>query len=258
MARRGFRWTSTGVASGANVNGVLQLWAEDQTSAQLIGNVPPYIFDENGRISTSSHAGAAITVPDSYSFGEMWELRWTFAETGNSQRQGIFMDVRTSAANSSTVRGMEITAQSSGDINVGTLSGGTFKAIPRGDSGTITNLFGVEAEISYNSSSWTGTTTLGAAIRGKVSLEDGGTNTAIYGVYIDGEPITGAVTATAIFGADTAANLTWTQAIDVSGAVLAETNSGKNVTLMTFTGANGTVYHLVHDTDSATAVSVTT
>lgn len=222
----------------------------------------PYVFgtgvNDTGRISTSSRNGAAITFPDAYSFGEAIELRYTFAETGNSQRQGIFMDVRTLASNSSTVRGMEVTAQSEGNINVGVLSGGSFKAIPRGTSGTITNLFGIEGEITFNSSSWAGTTTLGAAIRGKVSLDDGATNTAIYGVYIDGEPISGAVTATAIIGADTHANITWTYGIDISGCTLAETNSGKNVELIRFTGANGTVYRLVHDTDAATAVSVVT
>lgn len=226
------------------------------------GDGATYVFGagttDAGRIATRTRAGAAITVPDAYSFGEMIELRYTFAEAGNAQRQGIFMDVRTSAANSSTVRGMEVTAQSEGNINVGTLSGGTFKAIPRGESGTITNLFGLEAEISYNDTDWAGTTTLGAAYRGKVSLDNGGTNTAIYGVYIDGEPIEGGVTATAAFALKTSAGLTWKYAIDVLGSVLEETNSGKNVTLIRFTGANGTAYRLVHDTDSATAVSVVT
>jgi len=222
----------------------------------------PYVFglgeDDSGRISTGSRAGAALTFPDDYGFGEAWELRFTFAETGNSQRQGIFMDVRASADNSSTVRGMEVTAQSEGNIDVGVLSGGTFKAIPRGTSGTITNLFGVEGEITYNSSSWAGTTTLGAAVRGKVSLDNGGTNTEIYGMYVDGEPISGAVTATAIYGANTHANITWKYALDVLQCTLEETNSGKNVTLIRFTGANGTAYRLVHDTDSATAVAVVT
>ena len=240
--------------SGANP--VLGIYTEDPAVRV------PYNFglgvNDTGRISTSSRAGAAITFPDAYSFGEAIELRYTFAETGNSQRQGIFMDVRTSASNSSTVRGIEVSAQSEGNINVGVLSGGTFKAIPRGTSGTITNLFGVEGEITFNSSSWAGTTTLGAAIRGKISIEDGATNTAIYGVYIDGEPITGAATATAIFAADTHANITWKYGMDILGCTMEETNSGKNVTLIRFTGANGTAYRLVHDTDSATAVAVVT
>ena len=240
--------------SGANP--VLGIYTEDPAVRV------PYNFglgvNDTGRISTGTRNGSAITFPDAYSFGEAIELRYTFAETGNSQRQGIFMDVRTSASNSSTVRGIEVSAQSEGNINVGVLSGGTFKAIPRGTSGTITNLFGVEGEITFNSTSWAGTTTLGAAIRGKVSLDDGATNTAIYGVYIDGEPISGAVTATAIFAADTHANITWKYGMDILGCTMEETNSGKNVTLIRFTGANGTAYRLVHDTDTATAVAVVT
>lgn len=238
--------------------GVAALGIYTQDSAERV----PYVFGlgdtETGRISTSSRNGGSLTIPDAYSFGEMIELRYTFAETGNSQRQGIFMDVRTSAANSSTVRGMEVTAQSEGDINVGTLSGGTFKAIPRGASGTITNLFGIEAEITFNDSAFAGTVTLGAAIRGKVSLEDGATNTAIYGVYIDGEPITGAVVGTAIFGSDTHANLSWNYAIDVSGSVLVETDTATDVTLIRFTGADGNIYRVVHDTDAATVLAVVT
>src|SRR3990167_8757323 len=222
----------------------------------------PYVFGsgvtDSGRIAARTRAGAAIAVPDAYSFGEMWELRFTFAETGNSQRQGIFMDVRTSAANSATVRGMEVSAQSEGNINVGTLSGGTFKGIPRGTSGTITNLFGVEAEITFNDAAWAGTVTLGAAIRGKVSLDDGGTNTEIYGVYIDGEPISGAVVGTALFGSNTHANLSWNYAIDVSQSVLVETDTATDVTLIRFTGADGSVYRVVHDTDAATVLAVVT
>src|SRR5574342_403500 len=63
---------------------------------------------DSGRISTSTRPGAALTFPDAYSFGEAVELRYTFPETGNSQRQGLFMEVRGSAANSATIRGMEI------------------------------------------------------------------------------------------------------------------------------------------------------
>src|SRR3990167_7033616 len=158
MARRGFRWTSTGIASGANVNGVLELRAEDQTSAQLLGNVAPYVFDENGRISTSSHNGAALTIPDSYTFGEMWELRWTFAETGNSQRQGIFGNVRASAANTSTVRGIEWGAEQSGNIAIGVLEGANFWAGTRGASGDITNMYGLTGELKHNTA-YSGTIT---------------------------------------------------------------------------------------------------
>ena len=223
----------------------------------------PYVFglgvDDTGRISTGTRAGSAVTFPDAYGFGEAIELRFTFAETGNSQRQGIFMDVRTSAANSSTVRGMEIMAQQEGAVAVGVLSGGTFKAITRSaTTGDITNMFGIEAEISHNSAAYTGTVTLAAAVRAKVSLEDGVTYTEVYGVYVDGEPISGADVGTAIFGANTHANISWTAAIDVSGCVLVETDTGTAVSLIRFTGANGSVYRVVHDTDAATVLAVVT
>lgn len=242
------------VSNGANPEslGVFTLPPDPATP------LPAYAFGtgiETGRVSTETRAGSAITVPDAYSFGEMWELRYTFAETGNSQRQGIFMDVRTSAANSSTVRGVEVTAQSEGNINVGTLSGGTFKGIPRGTTGTITNLFGVEGEITFNDSAFTGTVTLGAAGRFKVSLEDGATYTAVYGVYVDGEAITGGDVGTALFAASTT-GLTWTSGIDIAGAELVETDTGTKVTLIRFQAADGAVYLVQHDTDAATVLSV--
>src|SRR3990167_5131487 len=74
----------------------------------------PYVFGlgdtDTGRLATGTRAGSALIFPDAYSFGEAIELRYTFAETGNSQRQGLFMEVRQNAANSATVRGAEITA----------------------------------------------------------------------------------------------------------------------------------------------------
>src|SRR3990167_6254398 len=102
--------------------GVAALGIYTQDPAERV----PYVFgigvDDTGRIATGTRAGSALTFPDAYGFGEAWELRFTFAETSNSQRQGIFMDVRTSAANSSTIRGCEFSAQQEGAVAVGTLS----------------------------------------------------------------------------------------------------------------------------------------
>ena len=50
----------------------------------------------------------------------------------------------------------------------------------------------------------------------------------------------------------------FTQLIDASAAVLAEYDTGTQVVLMKFKGANGTTYYLVHDTDAATVLSVAT
>lgn len=233
-----------------------------KNKATVLGNIilgDASTTNLRGRISTVTEAGSAITVPDTYTYGEAIELRYTFAETGNSQRQGLFMDIRTSAANSSTVRGCEVTAQQEGAIAVGVLSGGTFKAITRSaTTGNITNMYGLEAEITHNSSAYTGTITEAAVIRGKFSPEDGATYTKSSVFLADAEPVSGADVLDAYYRAKSHANVSATSALDVADAVLVETNSGKNVTLIRFTGANGSVYRLVHDTDAATAVSVVT
>lgn len=170
----------------------------------------------NKRWSTSTPAGAAITIPADHSYGEVFELRYTSA-LSNTQIQGIFLDMRTSVANSSTVRGMEMTAQSEGNINVGVLSGATFKSIPRGTSGTITSSFGVEGECSVNSSSWAGTITNTAAVRGKVSMEDGGTytNSSIFRGEL--ESITGAdVIGSILMAPASAGTVTATSVLDIN------------------------------------------
>ena len=243
------------VSNGANPEslGVFTLPPDPATP------LPAYAFGtgiETGRVSTETRAGSAITVPDAYSFGEMWELRYTFAETGNSQRQGIFMDVRTSAANSSTVRGFEISAQSEGNINVGTLSGGTTKAIPRGESGTITNLFGGEAEVTFNDSDWTGTVTTLAGHRTKVSMEDGGTytNSSVYLAEV--EAITGGETIGSYYRGKNNAGITATQLFDFTGCTLAVTDTDK-VTLMIFPNAAGTLTYMRYDTSDNALVFAT-
>src|SRR3990167_2948497 len=222
----------------------------------------PYVFGsgvtDSGRIATRTRAGAAIAVPDAYSFGEMWELRFTFAETGNSQRQGIFMDVRTSVANSSTIRGMEVSAQSEGNINVGGLTGAVFKAIPRGASGTMTTLYGVQGEVTFNDSAWAGTVTQQAGAYVKVSNEDGGTYTALdlstgnmkgnIGVLVHNEYITGTVkmdAALAVKATNTTSD-SFNAVIDSTGARTTQSDTDK-VLLWKFLADNGTVTFMRYD-----------
>ena len=220
----------------------------------------PYVWDQdlilNSRIATgTSLGGSAVVISSGYSFGEAWELRFTSAKS-NAQFQGIFLEVRTSVANTSTIRGMEVHAAQEGAVAVGTLEGGNFQAITRSTTtGNITNFFGLTGEITHNSNAYTGTITLAAAVRGKVSLEDGATYTEVYGFYVDGEPISGADVGTALFGANTHANLTWTYAIDISGSTIEDSGTNE-ITLMRFTGSDGSIYRLVHDTDAATVVAV--
>src|SRR3990167_4467450 len=167
---------SGGWIRALNANPTLGIFTEDPASRV------PYNFglgvNDTGRISTVTRAGSAITFPDAYSFGEAIELRYTFAETGNNSRQGLFMEVRQNAANSATVRGMEITASQCGAVDIGTLEGANIRAVPRSSStGNITNLYGLTGEVTFNSACYTGTITEAAAIRGKFSVEDGATYT---------------------------------------------------------------------------------
>src|SRR3990167_5362448 len=143
----------------------------------------PYVFglgdDDTGRISTSTRAGAALTFPDAYGFCEAIELRYTFAETGNETRRGIFLEVRQAVANSATLAGMEVTARQAGAVAIGTLEGINGKAnIASPSTGNISAAFGVTGEIVINSSAYTGTITFQAGVRSKVSVEDGSTLTA--------------------------------------------------------------------------------
>ena len=229
----------------------------------------PYHFglgvNDSGRLSTSTRNGALVTFPDAYSFGEAIELRFAFDETGNSQRQGIFMDVRTNAANTSTVRGIEITAQSVGDISVGSLGGARFAAIPRGESGTITHSYGVAAECSLNDADWAGTITAQTGVYCKVSNDNGGTYTGLdlgagaltgnIGVLVHNEYINGTVKMDAAFAVK-ATNITtdsFNAIIDSTGARTTVSDTDK-VLLWKFLRSDGTAVFMRYDTsDNALA-----
>ena len=224
----------------------------------------PYHFglgvNDTGRLSTSTRAGAAIAFPAAYGFGEALELRYSSAKS-NSNFNGIYLRVDTSVANTVGVAGIDVDARRSvADIAVGTikaLSGIAYTGNLGADSGNITNLFGVNAEASVDGS-YTGTIALLAGLRVKVTTEDGMTLTKGYGVFIETDAATGGKTLTAALGVKSNSGVAYTALIDATDAVLVETDTGTVVRLITFTGANGTVYHLVHDTDSATVVAVGT
>ena len=232
----------------------------------------PYHFglgvNDTGRLSTSTRNGALITFPDAYSFGEAIELRFAFDETGNSQRQGIFMDVRTNAANSSTVRGIEITAQSVGNISIGVLAGAKFAAIPRGESGTITHSIGVAAECSLNDADWAGTITAQTGAYVKVSNDNGGTYTGLdlgagvltgnMGVLVHNEYINGTVKMDAAYAVK-ATNITsdsFNAVIDSTGARTTVANTDQ-VLLWKFLNDAGTAIFMRYDQSAGGLVFAT-
>jgi hypothetical protein len=84
--------------------------------------------------------------------------------------------------------------------------------------------------------------------------------TLTYGIRIrndDRSGVSGAV-GSAINITSHASSGGFTRLINAEGAVLTEYDSGTKVCLMSFQGANGVTYYLLHDTDAATAVSVNT
>ena len=174
-----------------------------------------------GRLSTVTEAGSALAIPSTYTYGEAIELRYTSSKS-NAQFQGMFLEVRTAVANTSTIRGFEVTAAQEGAVAVGTLEGGSGKAITRSaTTGNITNMFGLTGETTHNSDAYTGTVTNLAAVRGKVSLEDGATYTNSSVFLAETEPITGAETIGSILRVDSHANITVTQVFDLDDVVSA-------------------------------------
>src|SRR3990167_9388984 len=76
------------------------------------------------RISTKTLAGAAETIPSTYAYGEAIELRYSSAKV-DTQFQGLFLQVDTSVANTSTIRAAEFTGRRAGGaaVAVGTIVG---------------------------------------------------------------------------------------------------------------------------------------
>ena len=223
----------------------------------------PYVFglgvNDTGRLSTGSRAGAAVVFPDDYGFGEAWELRFTFEDTGNSAKNGIYVNVRTTAANSSGIRGMEMGAEQSGAIAVGGLEGANFWAGTRSTStGNIGYVYGLTGETKHNSSDYTGTITDLAAVRGKVSFEDGATytNSAVFRAEV--EAASGGGNIGAIFATgDVTAGIGVSYIIDTS-TITPKAWSANRVVLWKFKDAGGTDRCLIYDSDAATSVLVDT
>jgi len=220
----------------------------------------------NERVSTKTAAGSAVSIPATYHFGEAWELRYTSALV-DTQFQGIFLDARTSVANTSTIRGMEVTAQSEGNINVGALTGIRAAAIPRGASGTITASYGVVAECTLNDATWAGTITAQAGVYVKVSNDNGGTYTALdmdgahegnVGVLIHNEYINGTVkmdAAIALKATNTSTD-SFNCLIDATGARTTVSDTDK-VLLFKFLRSDSTPVFCRYDTSDNVLVFAT-
>ena len=208
------------------------------------------ILAHPGRIVTSGLTGAALDIPSDYSFGEAIELRYT-SSLSNKQFQGIYCEVRTLVANTSTIRGAEFKAARDAAVAVGVLEGVNAAAFVRvNGGGNVTNVFGATGEVQV-ASGYTGTLTLVAGLRGKVQTEDGSTVTEGYGCLVENEFVTGGVVLTAAFGAKaTGAGIGFGVGIDLSGTKLTVHDTDQ-VTLIKFKNSSGTNVTMSYDVSTS-------
>lgn len=216
-----------------------------------------YIFGEDCvRVSTKTANGAAISIPSTNAWGEAWELRYTSA-LSNTQFQGLYLQVDTSVANTSTIRAFEAGSRRTAAVAVGTLQGAYITAYTNsGATGNITTLMGASIEAQMHSA-YTGTVTDMVGLQVKLQTEDGATITGGAGIRIVNEDITGGKRVTSAIDIDSTSAEKFRYGIDSTGAETVN-GSGNEVVLWAFKGANGTTYYLIHDTDAPTAVSVVT
>ena len=219
---------------------------------------------DTGRLSSGSRAGATVEFPDDYGFGEAWELRFRTADTGNGQFQGIYLQVRSDVANTSTIRGMEVEARQGAAVNLGGLTALHCAAnLASTSTGNVTTAIGLNAEVQMDDT-YTGTVTSLYGIRVKMQIEDGATITTGYGIYVETEAVTGAPTGSARLdavigvGTNPANGVGYFRYLIDAGGIELTNGSGNEVVLFKFVGANGTTYYVVHDTDAATALGVVT
>ena len=177
-----------------------------------------------------------------------------YVATGDSNDAWMRISGNNYAANDSNfiLRGL--------NVGVNNRSGGTMGrlenliSVQAKSGGTVTTLLG----LTVKSENY-GTTATEFGVMDIIAANEANTATLSYGIRIrnDDRSSQGAIQS-AINVASHASSGGFRELIDASGAVLTEYDSGTQVVLMKFQGANATTYYLVHDTDSATAVSVAT
>lgn len=226
-----------------------------------LGTNTALLLNGTGRIATVSQAGAsaniAIAPASGISYGEAIELRYLVDYTA-SQFQGMLVRVQAASgvANTSTLRGAEYDARNASNQNAGVLTGMYGSATVKG-TGTVTHAYGLDGNVALDADAAATVTNL-AAVRGKVQVEDAATITSGYCFLAEHENVTGNKTIAAAYGAKSGSGEAFTALIDATGATLAETDTGTVVRLISFKGANGTTYHVIHDTDAATVLAVGT
>ncbi len=200
-------------------------------------------------VKSGKEAGAAVVIPSTYGYGESIELRYS-SSLSNTQYQGLFMQVDTSVANTSTIRAAEFVGRQGTAVAVGTVEGIHAQAQVR-SSGNVTNAYGVDGQISMFSG-YSGTLANAAALRAKFQTE--GTITNGYGILIENEAVTGGVKLDAAVRVNsTGAGQLFDAILDTSGTLTTVSDTDK-VLLWKFLRSDGTAVYMRYDTsDNALA-----
>ncbi len=206
------------------------------------------------RIATGKVAGSAVPIPDGVPYGEAIELRYTCAITA-SDFNGIFLQVDTSVANTSDIKGVDISARRSGVGAVGSLQGGNFAAYTGSGkaTGNVNSLIGLQGEAQQDAA-YTATNALVVALSAKLSTISTSTITEGYGLLINNEAIVAGKAVTAAIGVKSTSKFAaYTALIDATGCGLV-VHDGDQVTLIAFNDAAGTAKTISYDVSAGTIV----
>ena len=220
----------------------------------------------NGRLSTGSAAGAALTLDSTYAYTEGAELRYTVTDwtgIGNNTFEGMYLRPQINTANASgNLKGIEVNTVNNG-VALGSIHGGYFETQMKAISAdtTVGPIYGIESQISqYAPTSGTLTLTeqsnVGAAAgRFQLGLAAGLADyTSIYGVLIQSNDASAASrtlgSGLLIRNYPAEGTQTWTKAIDVTApAVTGISLSGAMTTGINISGTATTDISL-HDTST--------
>ena len=214
------------------------------------------------RFASGTIAGSNVQIPDDWPYGEVMEFRWETLDANNGQFQGVYMQVRSGVANSSTIRGMEIEARQSAAVAIGTLEGINGHAnMASSSTGNVTNVFGISGETSVDDT-YTGTISLIAGVRSKVKTEDGSTISAInagvtngsFGFLAENEYVTGGKTMSAVLGAKSTGQGNGFNALIDARGTKTSIHDTDQVTLFIFLDDAGTVITCSYDRSAGALV----
>ena len=178
----------------------------------------------------------------------------SYAATGDSNDAYIRVSGNNYAANDSNfiIRGLNVAVNNRSGGTLGILE--NLISIQGKSGGTTPTMRGLTVSMENY-----GTCATEAGGMDIISRNEANTATLTYGLRIRNDDRSGQAAIQSAINIDShTSSGGFRELIDASAAELTEYDSGTQVVLMKFQGANGTTYYLIHDTDAATVLSVAT